>query len=51
MTTKICNPTYTVALLAAVSLLVMPVHSQQSQAPAAQSHDSMAGMDMSGSAA
>ncbi|MGC1965044.1 MAG: hypothetical protein WA673_01210 [Candidatus Acidiferrales bacterium] len=48
MTTKICNPAYTVALLAAVSLLALPVLAQQSQAPAAQSHDSMAGMDMSG---
>jgi hypothetical protein len=47
MTTKICNRTFTVALLAA-SLLALPALAQQSQPPASQSHDSMAGMGMSG---
>ena len=48
MTTKICSNAFTVALLAAVSLLALPARAQQPQPPASQSHDSMARMDMSG---
>ena len=48
MTTKIGNKTITVALLAALSLLALPALAQQSQEPAAQNHDGMAGMDMNG---
>lgn len=47
MTTKLNNARLGVAMLA-VSLLALPALAQQSQQPAAQNHDSMAGMDMSG---
>jgi hypothetical protein len=48
MTTTIRNTTLTVALLAPLSLLALPALAQQSQQPAAQNHDGMAGMDMGG---
>ncbi|MGB9007342.1 MAG: hypothetical protein WCC18_01920, partial [Candidatus Acidiferrales bacterium] len=46
--TTIRNKTFTVALLAAVSLLALPTLAQQSQQPAAQNNDGMAGMNMGG---
>ena len=47
MTTKLNNAKVAGAILA-VSLLALPALAQQTQQPAAQNHDSMAGMDMSG---